>query len=115
MWCLNLSQDIFFGMNNTIDGFLIPWQVDENLFRFEGNQTDRLKENADSSDSEESYYSGLESESETSDGDDDDEQDSNSVRFLYLMSSHFFACQKFLVQIIPRYHISVKWMSWWQF
>ena len=99
MWCLNLSQDIFFGMNNTIDGFLIPWQVDENLFRFDGNQTDRLKENADSSDSEESYYSGLESDSETSDDDDDDddEQDSNSVRFLYLMSSKFFACKKFPV------------------
>ncbi|RMX59208.1 hypothetical protein pdam_00007730 [Pocillopora damicornis] len=55
-----------------------PKEVDENLFRFEENQTDRLKENADSSDSEESYYSGLESESETSDDDDDDEQDSNS-------------------------------------
>lgn len=54
-----------------------PKEVDENLFHFDENQTDRIKEDVDSSDSEESYYSGLESESETTE-DDDDEQDSNS-------------------------------------
>ncbi|XP_022788889.1 ribosome biogenesis protein bop1-B-like [Stylophora pistillata] len=54
-----------------------PKEVDENLFHFDENQTDRIKEDVDSSDSEESYYSGLESESETTE-DDEDEQDSNS-------------------------------------
>lgn len=53
-----------------------------NLFQFDNNRPDSLKDDADSSDSEESYYSGLESESETSEN-EEDEQD--SVRQQYLI------------------------------
>ena len=45
------------------------------MFQFDKNRPDSSKEDADTSDSEESYYSGLESESETSQ-DEEDEQDS---------------------------------------
>ena len=44
------------------------------MFQFGNNRPESSKEDADTSDSEESYYSGLESESETSQ--DEDEQDS---------------------------------------
>ena len=55
--------------------FLSSFQPEENLFQFGKNRPDSSKEDADTSDSEESYYSGLESESETSQ-DDEDEHDS---------------------------------------
>ncbi|XP_073233221.1 ribosome biogenesis protein bop1-B-like [Porites lutea] len=53
-----------------------PLEVDENLFYFDKNHHDS-KEDADSSDSEESEFSGLESEPETSEDDELDEQESD--------------------------------------
>ena len=54
---------------------MFPLQVDENLFYFDKNPEDS-KEDADSSDSEESEFSGLESEPETSEDDELDKQES---------------------------------------
>ena len=61
---------------------LFSFQVEVNLFQFDNNRLDSFKEDADTSDSEESYYSGLESESETSENEEDDER--GSVRRQYL-------------------------------
>lgn len=55
--------------------FLSSFQAEKNLFQFDKNRPDSSEEDPDTSDSEESYYSGLESESETSQ-DEEDEQDS---------------------------------------
>jgi len=55
-----------------------PLEADENLFYFDKNHQDS-KQDQDSSDSEESEYSGLESEPETSE-DDDNEQDSGEEK-----------------------------------